>query len=341
MEWGCPISIIIPVYNVRPFIVEALESVINQSYQNLEIIIIDDGSTDGSELICDEYSRKDKRVTVIHQDNEGLSAARNAGLEIMSGDVVAFLDSDDAYHQDFISLMFTSMINEKSDIVICQYLVQKTVGHMFRMRDKDEKAEPLLARGTIDRSYSLRSLVEGTLNPAVWNKLYRKELWKEIRFPEGHVYEDICTVFKVLDLSERVSILDHPLYMYRKRSGQITDAITPNNISDWLLSRNHLEQLISADTTKTFSEECLLSYYCSKINQMISFYIDLFSSGADEIFVENLERDIIRFGEEIGINNCDKSTHIEYWMICHCPWILRKTVLLYRWYMRFGRRDSS
>lgn len=107
------VSIIIPVYNVQKFLREALDSVIQQTYKKLEIIIIDDGSTDGSSEICDEYARNDRRLIVVHQKNRGLSAARNKGLDIMTGDVISFLDSDDVYHVHFIETMLNTMLFEQ------------------------------------------------------------------------------------------------------------------------------------------------------------------------------------------------------------------------------------
>ena len=109
MVKGGIVSIIIPVYNVAPYLVEALDSVVHQSYGNLEIIIIDDGSTDGSAEICDDYARRDRRIRLIHQENKGIGAARNVGLDIMNGEAVAFLDSDDAYDPDFIEAMVSAM----------------------------------------------------------------------------------------------------------------------------------------------------------------------------------------------------------------------------------------
>ena len=130
VEPKCPlISVIIPVYNVRHYLKEALDSVIFQTYRNLEIIIIDDGSTDGSREICDDYL-DDSRVTVIHQKNKGLSAARNAGLDIMTGEYVAFLDSDDAYQSSFIEEMVNAIVREVADIVVCKYTVHSTVSEM-------------------------------------------------------------------------------------------------------------------------------------------------------------------------------------------------------------------
>lgn len=118
------VSVIVPVYNVKPYLHESIESVLNHTYKNYELIIIDDGSTDGSELICDKYQKNDKRIRVIHQNNKGLSGARNTGLDVMHGDVVAFLDSDDAFLPDFLQVMVQTMISDNVDIVVCDYYIK-------------------------------------------------------------------------------------------------------------------------------------------------------------------------------------------------------------------------
>ena len=124
MEIGASIvlvSVIVPVYNVLPYLRESLDSVINQTYKDLEIIIVDDGSTDGSDAVCEEYA-KDSRVKVIHQKNHGLSAARNVGLDIARGDYIAFLDSDDVYLPDMIQTMVEGIQKSQADVVVCGFI---------------------------------------------------------------------------------------------------------------------------------------------------------------------------------------------------------------------------
>ena len=115
------VSVIIPVYNVKHYIRECIDSVIHQTYSNLDIILIDDGSVDGSDSMCDYYKLKDKRIRVIHQENHGLSAARNAGLDVMLGDFVSFLDSDDSFFPDMIQKMVSGIVKTNSDIIACGY----------------------------------------------------------------------------------------------------------------------------------------------------------------------------------------------------------------------------
>ena len=151
------VSIIIPIYNVAAYIEESLESVINQTYCNLEILLVDDGSTDGSGKMCDEYEKRDSRIRVVHQDNRGLSAARNTGLNMMSGDAVAFLDSDDALMPDYIEKMFATMAKENADLVLCKYLTYRTTGRMIG--ESIDKERPLIPGGIYDHISSLQAMV--------------------------------------------------------------------------------------------------------------------------------------------------------------------------------------
>ena len=138
MENDCLVSVIVPVFNVKSFLPEALDSLLAQTYQKLEIILVDDGSNDGSEKICDAFAKNDGRIRVIHKQNEGVSAARNTGLSVMHGEVVAFLDSDDAFHPEFVRTMLTAMQTEDADMAICKYSLYKTErkmcysGHLTR-----------------------------------------------------------------------------------------------------------------------------------------------------------------------------------------------------------------
>ena len=330
MENDCLVSIIIPVYNVKPYLIEALDSVLYQTYKNLEIIVIDDGSTDGSGALCDKYSEKDRRVLVLHQENKGLSSARNAGLDLMHGDAVVFLDPDDAYHPDYVNAMMTAMISEKADIVLCQYTVHKTTD---RIRQTGrEKTQPQAKQGMYDRESALRALADGMINVSVWNKLYRRELWRDIRFPDGHVYEDIDTTYKVFHICRTVYALKQPLYLHRKRPGSITDTCSWENINDRNLAFAHFETFIEANTPEIFTIEQLNKRRQGRLNGMISLYIQYSEKSADsgEMTGEKLKQEIIECGKEIGIKSCGVRTRAAYWMLCSCPFLLKLLYPIYR-----------
>ena len=149
------VSVIMPVYNVEAYLSEALDSVINQSYDNLEIIVVDDGSTDGSGKICDEYAEKDERIRLIHQKNSGVSSTRNAALDAATGDFVIFIDSDDAYDPDYVTTMLDAMIENDADMVICRFTVHTTTGVM--KRTGTEELHPPIGKGLYSRVEAMQA----------------------------------------------------------------------------------------------------------------------------------------------------------------------------------------
>lgn len=322
------VSVIIPVFNVKPYLVEALDSVVRQSYENLEIIIVDDGSTDGSAEICDGYAEKDERVRLVHQTNQGLSAARNTGLDMMSGDVVAFLDSDDAYHHGYVKAMMAGMMDEQSDVVICRFSVHDTTGNMSSAQQKEIR--PSINHGIYDRNDALRSLADGTINTGVWNKLYKSELWRSIRFPKGHLYEDRDTTFRILAECKKVSVLHDVLYYYRERPGSITDNYSARSIRDWLLSSDHFESFIEKNIPDIFENEHLIRIRQSRIKRMISDYLWLCRKNRrDEGLSIDLRKQIIETKKDVGLGSCRLRVRLCYWMIRVCPWALKTGYPLY------------
>ena len=313
------VSVIIPVFNTAPYLVEALDSVINQTYLNLEIIIIDDGSTDGSGAICDEYAERDGRIRVIHQDNRGLSAARNSGLDAMTGEAVAFLDSDDAYHKDFILNMWSALNRENADLVICRFttysVAKKTTCSI------EVSSSNLLGKGLYDRADALRALVGKRINSYVWNKLYSRELWYKLRFPVGHVFEDLDTTYRVFDKCKKVYILDESLYLKRSHVGSISNTYTKNNIEDWYLACSHLDSFINENTPELFSTEHLVRYRQKMIQSLIEYFVQYIrkANNKDEEFIKTLRNRIVETERSTGLGNCGLRKRIYYWMICNSP----------------------
>lgn len=272
MDLSSMVSIIIPVFNTCVFLEETLESVIHQTYSNLDIIIIDDGSNDGSDVICDDYAAMDGRIRVIHQQNQGLSSARNLGLELAKGDYIAFIDSDDAYNHDFIKLMIQNMIYDKADIVVCRYTIHRTIQKMNST--KYEGIFPTLSKTIYDNKSALHALAEFSISSAVWNKIYKRELWEDIRFPIGKVHEDIDTIFRVINKCERMSIIESPLYMYRKRPESITDKITSQFIYDYISASSHFIDFIDKNIPTLFTLKDLNIRKQSQLQHLIGYTIN-------------------------------------------------------------------
>ena len=210
------ITIVVPVYNVEKYIDRCVESIQNQTYKNLEIILVDDGSKDNSAKICDQYAKKDKRIKVVHKKNGGLSDARNAGIEIAKGKYIAFIDSDDYIDEHFVEVLYKSMIQYKTKIAIADICVQYDTGEKFENSDKTVYVET--------EKEILRKMLIGIrdLDNSACNKLYDMSLFKDIRYPVGRLYEDTATTYKLFSKCENMVINSFPLYYYMKRRDSIT-----------------------------------------------------------------------------------------------------------------------
>ena len=328
------VSVIIPVYNVASYLREALDSVIHQTYTNLEIIIIDDGSTDGSGRICDEYAGKDCRIRLIHQENMGLSAARNAGLDIMTGDVIAFLDSDDAYCPEYIEIMLAAMNRENADIAACRIIVYETVGKMNETGDG--KTSLRIQQGKYDRINALRALADKKINQGIWNKIYRKELWKDIRFPEGYVYEDIAVTYQLINLCQKVYILDRPLYMYRRRAGSISDIKSSKNIKDYFTARSYFERFIRDNVPGIYTDEQLKRYCRNSFFLRLRRYAD-YSPNSEENgkeFRKEMRRQIAGAGESIRVGESSLRMRICCRMAGCFPRLMNTACSVYRFFRK-------
>lgn len=205
------ISVVVPVYNIRDYVRKCLESIIRQSYKNLEIIVVDDGSMDGSGEVCDKFAKIDSRVRVVHQENGGLSSARNAGLKKAKGEFVCFIDGDDYIRKDFVLDLYSATRDNNADVAVCGF-------------NKEIPREEVLS----GREATARLLIEQeNLEIVAWNKLYKKSLFDEggIKYPEGEKHEDSLTTYKLLSSANRVVYVPKALYVYVERGGSIMDSV--------------------------------------------------------------------------------------------------------------------
>lgn len=314
------VSVIIPVHNVSSFLTETLDSITDQTYRNIEIMIVDDGSTDGSGEVCDKYAEKDKRIRVIHQKNGGLSAARNTGLDSITGDVVAFLDSDDAYCVDYIEKMLRAMVREKADVTICRYATLPTTKKM--VRTGEEEIRPPLKQGIYGRKEVLQMLAYGLIDHTVWNKMYSRNLWTSIRFPNGHVYEDVDTTFRILNLSNTVIAIDEPLYLKRKHKDSITETRSRENIDDWILAFSHFEDFIVANIPALFSADHLNQCMRTQFRKLIGYYVFNAKNGTGDGINEGLRDQIMCIGNAIDVSKEEFRVQAYFYMIRFIPWSL-------------------
>lgn len=214
------ISIIVPIYNCAPYLREAINSIISQTYQNVEIILIDDGSTDESYAICKGYEEKDERINAIHTENRGVSYARNLGLNMIKGQFVTFVDSDDYIDNSLIEKMVVTAINQNVDIVTCGF---KFVGEEPNTHMKDQFKSDQLLSGIQVTKLLLEDKAPYNFS---WGKLYKASLFENIRFPLDRHYEDTATIYRVTAKAGKIICLKDKLYNYRiSRPGNITSEL--------------------------------------------------------------------------------------------------------------------
>ena len=208
------ISVIVPVYNGGPYLKPCLDSILAQTYGDWELLLIDDGSTDGSSGICDAYGAKDGRIRVFHQDNRGLSAARNRGLDLAKGECLAFVDGDDVLDPDMLAVLLTAISG--ADLAVCN------------IRRLSEDGIPEECCPIEDEILSGRAFAQKLLLPQAWfyvtvmNRLYRRELFRGLRFLEGMIHEDEAIACDLAARCRRVVTVYRPLYFYRRTPGSIT-----------------------------------------------------------------------------------------------------------------------
>ena len=209
------LSVIVPVYKVEPYLRKCVDSIRAQTLQEIEIILVDDGSPDNCGKICDEYAAMDSRIRVVHKENDGLSSARNAGIAIAQADILGFVDSDDWCDADMFALLYRNMLQESADISVCG-LTMHAAGNTALTNDP--KYAVLSGADAMEFLYQLP-----IGNPTVWNKLYRKHLFDSIRFPEGKIYEDVFIMPRLMDAADTVVFDMQPKYHYdASRTGSIT-----------------------------------------------------------------------------------------------------------------------
>ncbi len=210
------ISVIVPVYNVEKYINKCVDSIINQTYKNIEIILIDDGSTDKSCVICDEYIKKDNRIKVIHQENSGLSEARNTGIKIANGKYLAFVDGDDYILEGMLEYLYNLINETNSEISVCNF---------FRYWNEDKKIidyDISSKRIVLKKEQALKEILKNDLLKSfAWNKLYKKSLFENVRYPKNMKMEDVATTYKLISNSEKIVIGKDAKYYYVQREGSI------------------------------------------------------------------------------------------------------------------------
>jgi len=258
------ISVIVPVYNVEVYLDKCVKSIVNQSYRDLEIILVDDGSLDRSSELCDMWAQKDRRIRVIHQKNKGLSGARNAGLHIAKGDYLGFVDSDDYIALTMFEQMISAIQESNAELCIC--------GVQWVNEDQSiytKVAKSPIKNEIIDREKAFYKLSDEKdfYYITVWNKLYKKSIFDKIRFPENRIHEDEFLIHHIFNQCSRIVSIKNELYYYVQRSNSITHSYSVRRLdAAWALYDRYL--FFSKEGYKDLSFYVLRKCYNNVLNNI-------------------------------------------------------------------------
>ena len=208
------ISIIVPIYNVGKYLPRCIESILNQTFNNFELILVNDGSTDNSGVVCDDYAKKDTRIKIVHKSNGGVSSARNAGLYVAKGEYIGFVDPDDYIDKNMYEKLYRLCIDNNSDIAICRF--NREINGKIQNKESTEEIIEL------NNMEAMNELFKGNLYRfSLCNKLFSKKCFNDVLFPEERIHEDLSTTYKLFDNSKKTVYINYCGYIYVRRENSI------------------------------------------------------------------------------------------------------------------------
>ncbi|WP_342985836.1 glycosyltransferase family 2 protein [Clostridium saudiense] len=291
------ISIIIPIYNMEKYLDKCINSVINQTYKNIEILLINDGSTDSSIEICNRYKLRDKRIKVINTDNRGVAEARNIGIELAKGDFIGFVDSDDYIELNMFEKLFDLVNKNQCDMAICGYFIEDERNRIIKVGDPKNEVN------IFNTEEAMKALINnGNYTSFPVDKLYRKSLFNDIKYPKGKIYEDADTTYKLIHKCKRVIYDPEPLYHYVQRSNSISHSFRPEMMYRLEIDKN-LTEFIKVNYPMLIKDVYPI-WYRTNIQLLISMYLSKYED--DELYkyiIDNIRKNIVYILKERNIIN--------------------------------------
>ena len=306
------ISVIVPVYKVEKYLDKCITSIVNQTYKNLEIILVDDGSPDACPQKCDEWAENDSRIKVIHKDNGGLSSARNAALEIVQGDYISFVDSDDYIALDLYEKIVNLLKKDLFDIIVFD-------GNRIDSNGKIFSSTENIKEGVVNSEFALSELLKSNINSYVWDKIFKKQLFEDIKFPINRKWEDVATLYKVFMKTNAIYCYPEKMYFYLKRSESITkQSLDGKSLGDIFLARYEC-YLALKDTYPNLNELAV-----SKTVLSARRFIDRsFWEDVDENLL-NMAKNFLQENKEIILKTTDDKACRLYYKCPKFYYVLRK-----------------
>lgn len=327
------ISVIVPVYNVKDYLPACVESILQSSFNDLEVILIDDGSTDGSGYICDEYASRDERVRVIHKQNGGVSSARNAGIDAARGEYVAFIDGDDMIHPQMFEILVNAILQDGNDFSMC-YI--KSVDEEFAL-----EAETISVSQSDQKSLSQRDYVDGLYHSSyfqliqycsVSNKLYHRDLIRSEYFSGLRSGEDTEWMHRVCLKMKRAALVEKDLYYYIQRKSSVTHvAMNPVYFDRIRAYRTCLDNI--PPDNDYFRAKCLNQLYKTMIATRFNCLHTPYLKEAEAVNAEVYKETIGDFCH----SHLSMWRKVKYLLFYHCPWIYRLFMQGCDWVARLSR----
>ena len=318
------VSIITPVYNSEKFLNKCIDSILNQTYNNFELILVDDGSADKSLQICDEYARKDSRIVVIHQKNQGQAVARNKALDICKGDYISFIDSDDYVNPQMLEVLMYTIQQSEADIAVCDYFQGRDTD--FNWNENDIVNDFTLFDG---KTFLYNCIIGKTgKHWVLWDKLYKKKCFDDIRLPEGRIYEDNATVYKLIYKANKVTYSNNVLYYYFTNPESTVNIDFSVKRLDRLIFIQEMIEFFTENDEKELLD-CANLYYLFTIADL---YIKANKSNLDSSILKELKRKLkSHYHQEkvkypITINTCPQVFEVLHPKYSKYYWLFKALV---------------
>lgn len=301
------ISVIIPIYNTEKYLDKCLESVINQTYQNLEIVLVNDGSTDGSGAICDEYAKRDSRIKVIHKENGGVSSARNKALEIANGEYVGFVDSDDSIELNMYENLLTFLIENEADLAICNQVIVTEQG-----KKRSSRIDECLI---IDKKRALEEvLLSRAFCGGPCNKLFKKSICIDLRFPEDIFFgEDLVFVVQAIKNAKTVALIPDVYYNYYERSESATKTKFSDKRYSDVFARKRVFELVEQEKDFELTELAHVSIILADLTMLQQLGYD---KEAQKKYCKKIQRSVIENFKLKRLKYFSTTLKLEVIMVC-------------------------
>lgn len=315
------LSIVLPVYNVRRYLENCVYSILSQTYADFELIIIDDGSTDGSDVICDNIAKDDNRIIVVHQQNMGLSGARNSGIKIAKGEYIGFVDSDDWIEPQMFEKLLEAIERSSSDISICRCQVVNPDSTILQTIGYDEE----IVMSGIEATKEI--LLDDKMKSFAWNKIYKRSLFDGIEYPLRRIFEDTATTYKLVYKSKRIIVIPYVGYNYRINENGICKK---SHIDQLKNIQRELHNALAFDERYIFAKshcgfEDVVPICAQKAYEMIRCFIHMLGHkhiklSEDYLLIVN---DIMKSFESKHLSKISSFDKLDYYLYNYSPPLLK------------------